>query len=137
MITQWMVDQELMSEAERAERQAAAADAEARNELVNPYWRRMPQLNTVGYLTTAAGGIVAGYAIGLLTGRFAVPFSKLLMNLSAAWLDVTDDAVDPRPYCQCRKTRGMADQAEAFITAPSHWPAPIRLWPKLRPPPSR
>lgn len=123
MITQRIVSQELMSEQEQASRQAAAgAEGGA-----NPYWQNQPQLNTVGYLTTIAGGMVAGYAIGLVTGRFAPPFSRLQMDLCAPWFNVTDDLVEPRPDCACRRTRGMADQgeADAFLSPPKHWKKPI------------
>lgn len=124
IVPQWLA-QELMSEAERVQRRAAAAEARARGEDPNPYWRHQPQLNTVGYHTTVVGGMAAGYAIGWLTGRFEPPFTRLQMNLVAKFLDVTDVDQPPRPDCVCRRARGSADQgsADVLITPPSHWPA--------------
>jgi molybdopterin/thiamine biosynthesis adenylyltransferase len=117
---------ELASPAERAARQAAAAAAVARGEDANPYWRDDPQLLTVGYLTTTAGAMAAGYVIGWLTGRFLPPFEQLQFDLAAPWLNVTDTTateVPPRPDCSCRRVHGWADQGvvDALITPPAHW----------------
>lgn len=121
MITPRIVSQELMSDEERANRQAAAV-LEG-NRPANPYWQTLPQINTVGYLTTTAGGMMAGYAIGWITGRFSPPFSRLQINLSAPWLGVTDDPVTPNQNCPCRRMRGMSDQGQVdmFISPPLHW----------------
>ena len=126
MIHPVRVSQELMSDEERRQRIAAAEQAEARGEKPDGYWLREAQLNTVGYITTAAGALAAGYAIGWIANRFEPPFTRLQMNLSAPFLDVTDADHSPRPDCPCRRIRGWADQsqAEAFITAPMHWPIP-------------
>jgi proteasome lid subunit RPN8/RPN11 len=121
------VSQELMSHEERAQRRHLANEAERRGEKPAAYWQEEPQLHTVGYLTTLAGGMAAGYAIGWLTGRFEMPFTKVQLNLSAPDLEVMslDDVVTPE--CRCQMMRGMADQAEsdAFVTAPPHWPTPV------------
>jgi hypothetical protein len=62
----------------------------------------MPQINTVGYLTTAAGSMAAGYALGLVSRRFQPPFTRLQMNLSQDLLDTTnEDSV--------RQTSAVAD----------------------------
>jgi ThiF family len=124
MIIPERLKQELMDEQERKRRLAAAADAQMRGENAGAYWLEEPQLNTVGYLTTAAGAMAAGYVIGWLTGRFDPPFSRLQMNLVAPLLDVTNETVEARKHCACRRVRGWADQAvaDAFITAPTHWP---------------
>ena len=129
MINPQRVAEELLSPKERERRQAAAQDALARGENPAPYWHGLPQLNTVGYLTTTAGALVAGYAIGWLTGRFKPPFSRLQMNLAAPFLDVTDDTTGARSYCACRRVRGWANQAaaDAFVSPPSHWPRAQRL----------
>jgi molybdopterin/thiamine biosynthesis adenylyltransferase/proteasome lid subunit RPN8/RPN11 len=121
--------QELMSDEERQRRRAAAEVAVAEGREGGAYWRSTPQLNTVGYLTTVAGAMAAGYAIGWLTGRFDPPFERLQMNLVARWLDVTDDELQPDPNCVCRRVRGWADQgnADALITAPAHWGTPILM----------
>ena len=129
MIVQWRLAQELMSEEEKAQRRAAAREAEARGEPGNGYWRDLPQLNTVGFVTTTAGAMIAGYAIGWLTGRFDPPFSRLQMNLVAPFLETAEINDTPRNFCACRRMRGTADQGQAdmLITPPEHWPAPIRL----------
>jgi len=128
MVDSTRLSQELMSQKDREQRRAAAALALERGE-ANPYWHEHAQLNTVGYLTTIAGAMVAGYAIGWLTGRFDPPFERLQLNLAGMLLDVTDSDEAPRTDCVCRRVRGWADQAlaDALITAPSHWPAPKRL----------
>jgi len=125
MIVPQRVAQELMSETERARRRLAADAACARGEEPDPYWQDQPQLNTVGYHTTMVGAMIAGYAIGWLTGRFDPPFARLQMNLVAPLLDVTDVDVSAGRDCVCRRIRGWADQgvADALITPPSHWPA--------------
>jgi hypothetical protein len=124
MITPERLTQELMPESEREARRRAAAAARLRGEGGEAYWFEEPQLNTVGYLTTAAGALAAGYAIGWLTGRFDPPFSRLQMNLVAPFLDVTNVDESARPFCACRRVRGWADQAnvDALVTAPGHWP---------------
>jgi hypothetical protein len=129
MIAPGTIAQELMSDAERAQRQRAANEAAARGEDPHPYWRDEQQLNTVGYLTTMAGALAAGYAIGWLTGRFDVPFSRVQLNLVEKLLGVVEPVDVPRPECVCRKVRGQADQAiaDCLITAPDHWPAAHRV----------
>jgi hypothetical protein len=123
MIDQQRVAQELMSEEEKAKRRVAAREALARGEPGNSYWRDLPQLSTVGYLTTTAGAMAAGYAIGWLTRRFDLPFGRLQMNLVAPLLDTVEPKATPRDFCTCRRMRGTADQgqADAFITPPHHW----------------
>ena len=125
MISSFRVSQELMSEGERRQRRDAAREARQRGENPNAYWHEEAQLNTVGYLTTAAGALAAGFVVGMVTGRFAAGFRRLQMNLSAEWFDVTDVDHSPRPECVCRSAMGSADQgaADAMITAPTHWPA--------------
>ena len=119
------VSQELMSAEERESRRVAAYAANPGGEPDSAYWEEIPQLNTVGYLTTTAGALAAGYAIGWITGRFEPPFERLQMNLLGyefeviAWEDVASDE------CACRRVRGWADQgyAEAWVSAPEHWPS--------------
>ena len=121
--------QELMSPDERAMRRAAAAAALDRGDDPNPYWSKEVQLNTVGYLTTTAGAMAAGYAIGWLTGRFEAPFERLQLNFGGKFVDATDLDEEARPDCVCRRMRGWADQAalDALITPPSHWRQPTVL----------
>lgn len=128
MIIPEQLTQELMDPAERAQRQAAAREAMRRGDHAGAYWRDLPQLNTVGYLTTIAGAMAAGYAIGWLTGRFGPPFERLQMNLQAPFFDVTNLEESADLECSCRKAIGWADQgaADALITAPRHWSASQR-----------
>lgn len=121
--------QELMSPEERKMRRSAAAEAARKGHNPNPYWQEHPQLNTVGYLTTTAGAMIAGYAIGWLTGRFATPFERLQLNLGGKFVDVVDLTESPRNECVCRRLRGKADQSapDSMITPPSHWPEPVML----------
>ena len=128
MVNATRVSQELMSADERAARRAAAALAHAEGGEPNAYWLDEPQLLTVGYLTTTAGAMAAGYAIGWISGRVSPPLVRLQLNMSAPVLDVTDvrsDHEPPRAGCTCRRLRGHADQGniDAFIHAPTHWPA--------------
>ncbi len=128
MIDPRRVAQELMSADERAQRLIAAAEAERRGDDPDPYWQTQRQINTVGYLTTSVGAMIAGYAIGLLTKRFDPPFQRLQMNFVARYLDVTDLPQQQRTDCSCARFRGWADQAnaDALISAPTHWPIPKR-----------
>lgn len=77
---------ELMPEGKREERRAAAKAAEGQGLNAEMYRRKRPQLPTVGHLTTAAAGIGAGYAIGLLTGRLKPPaaFFSATSSLTAS-----------------------------------------------------
>ena len=127
MIDPRRVAQELMSSEEREQRAAAAAAAQIRGDDPDPYWQRERQINTVGYMTSAVGAMLAGYAIGWLTRRFDPPFERLQMNFVAPFLDVTDLPQKQRSECACAKFRGWADQAsaEALVSTPSHWP-PVR-----------
>lgn len=128
MIDPRRVAQELMSGEERARRAAAAAEAEIRGDDPDPYWQRERQIDTVGYLTSAVGAMLAGYAIGWLTKRFDPPFERLQMNFVAPFLDVTDLRQEQRSECACARFRGWADQAnaEALVSSPSHWPPVLR-----------
>ena len=124
MIDPRRVAQELMSDEERARRLAASVATQAQGGNPDPYWQKERQINTVGYLTSSVGAILAGYGIGWITRRFEMPFERLQLNLVAPFLDVTDLPQDQRPNCACSKFRGWADQAstEALVSAPSHWP---------------
>jgi hypothetical protein len=95
----------------------------------NPYWAGIPQLNTVGYLTGVAGSMAAGFAMGWLTGRFDPPFSRVQFNIVSRYFDVQEIEDAPRAECGCRKAKGWGDQgvADALISAPSHWPVPVKL----------
>lgn len=124
MIAPQTIAQELMSPEEKARRRAAAAVAEPGD--ANAYWREMPQLNTVGYLTTVAGSLAAGYAMGWVTGRFDMPFARLQMDMMASHMGTVEIDDQRREDCACQGLRGTADQsaADSLVSAPSHWPDP-------------
>jgi len=124
LIEPWQVSLELMSPAEVAARQAAADAARARDELPDPYWRRSNPLLSVGHLTTVAGGLAAGYAIGLLTGKCGPPAEFFQFDTLAKDFGYVSAKVNPRPECACQKYIGWADQAgfASVINPPSHWP---------------
>jgi molybdopterin/thiamine biosynthesis adenylyltransferase len=125
MVTPERLSEELMPEEEKARRRAEAEAARLRGDDPGPYWHGTAQLNTVGYLTGAAGALAAAYAIGWITGRFNPPFSRAQMNLVAEYFDVQDIPQQACEDCACRRRRGWADQgaADALISAPGHWPA--------------
>jgi molybdopterin/thiamine biosynthesis adenylyltransferase len=129
MIDSQQVAQELMTESERGRRRVAAGEASTRGDNPNRYWRETPQLNTVGYLTTVAGAMATGYVIGMLTRRFDLPFTRMQMNLSARFLDVTDVPDLRRDHCDCNRLAGSADQGgiDPFVTAPWHWAKPLAV----------
>jgi len=126
-IDQMLLNQELMTEEDRRWRRVAAQEALEKGEPGGPYWQEEPQLDTVGFLTTAAGAIAAGYAIGWIAGRFDTPFELLEVCLLTPYLVKT--GLPREPNCDCGKARGWADQGNRYslITAPAHWPEPIVL----------
>ncbi len=123
MIDPVRVAQELMSAEERAAIKAASG-----NGTVPPEAHEIPQIDTVGYITTVSGTLAAGYAIGWLTGRFDPPFERMQMNLIADCLDVTNRPQKHSPDCNCRNSRGLADAGAALapFMVPAHW-KPVRL----------
>ena len=126
MVDPVRVTEELMTSEEQAQRLDAAKLATSRGESGAPYWRGMPQLNAVGYLTTATGALAAGYAIGWLTGRFEPPFEILQADLTQPeWAIADRPTLLTRP-CECRNLYGVADQGVdyALISPPEHWPEP-------------
>jgi proteasome lid subunit RPN8/RPN11 len=129
MVRAQRIAEELMSGEERGWREQEGEEARRRGEDPNPYWTGLPQLNTVGYLTGAAGALAAGYVIGWITGRFEPPFERMQMNLVAPFFDVQDIEQQSRDFCTCRRVRGWADQAraDALISAPKHWTPVCRL----------
>ncbi len=79
---------ELMTADEKRARQAAAKEAEKRGDNPDQYWRNQRQLHTVGYLTTTAGALTAGYAEGWLTGAFAMPHTAFQFDIGQVRLGV-------------------------------------------------
>jgi proteasome lid subunit RPN8/RPN11 len=117
------IGQELMSPDEQQRRRAAAIEARARGEDAHGYWRDIPQLNTVGYLTTAAASIGAGCAIGIVTGAFSSGFERAQWTLFTNPIDVLSWSDPPKDGCVCRRTRGIAGLSpqDQLVNCPSHW----------------
>ena len=115
---------ELMSDAELRERELAALAGAVRGQNPDQYWRRQRQFPTVGYLTTAAGAIAAGYVEGWLTGAFQIPHPSFQFDIGRERFGVVTPPTEYVSGCQCRIKRGWADQARPYrnVVRPSHWP---------------
>jgi hypothetical protein len=114
---------ELLSDTELRERELAAVAAAARGDDPDQYWHRRRQFHTVGYLTTLAGALAAGYVEGWLTGAFEPPHPSFQFDIGQQRLGAV---APPRlfvPGCNCQSQRGRADQAYAYrnVLRPPHW----------------
>lgn len=129
MISETRVLQELLPTAERAPPAAQAAMAQAHGERPDPILTTIPQIDTVGYITTTAGTLAAGFAIGWLTGRFSPQFERLQLDLVSDCLGAVERPQRRRSDCRCGNVRGYADQAAASapIKPPPHWPDVCRI----------
>lgn len=115
---------ELMSETELAERARQAAEAERRGGDPDAYWRGRPrQLHTVGYLTTTAGALLAGYAEGWLTGAFSMPHATFQFDPSKERLGVVAPPEEGVSDCSCAAEVGWADASRSrrSVAMPKHW----------------
>ena len=124
MISETRMLQELMPTEMRASASEQAALAQAVGERPDPILTAIPQIDTVGYITTTAGTLAAGFAIGWLTGRFSPDFERLQLDLVAHCLGAVDRPQSRLPECRCGRVRGHADQAasDAPVQCPPHWP---------------
>ena len=118
------VSQELMSEQERESRRVAAQAANPGGKPDSAYWEEIPQLNTVGYLTTTAGALAAGYAVGWITGTLRAPIRATPNEPLGSRVRGHCLGEKASGECACRRVRGWGDQgyAEAWVSAPEHWP---------------
>ena len=115
---------ELMSEGERRDREEQAANAAAMGLEADQYWKGRPrQLHTVGYLTTAAGALVAGYVEGALTGRFKIPHVEFQFDMGLPNFGFVASPLNQLSTCGCQSQIGWADAALPFknVAIPSHW----------------
>ncbi|MEM9420007.1 MAG: ThiF family adenylyltransferase [Planctomycetota bacterium] len=115
---------ELMPEREREEREKLAHDAAARGVEPDQYWQGKPrQLHTVGYLTTTAGALVAGYTEGILTGTFSPPHYDQQFDIAQQRFGFAAPPILARENCVCQKHLGWGEAALAFKNAslPRHW----------------
>ncbi len=121
---------ELMSDEEKEWRRRSAQAAQERGDDANQYWRgEPPQLLTVGCLTSALGSLGAGYVIGLLTGKFAMPHARFQLDVGAPFLGVVEIERQSAEGCPCGTRIGFADQARAdrSVGRPTHWPCAVRV----------
>ena len=114
---------ELMTNEEKAVRQKLAELAAKRGEDPDQYWkRRQRELHTVGYLTTAAGALGAGYVEGLLTGAFEMPHSTMQFDIGKCRLGSVAPPRERAGACDCDKYVGWGDAARSYrnIALPEH-----------------
>jgi len=126
-IDQKTLSYELMTEEERKWRREAAKEAEAKGLDGAQYWGGdPPQELTVGYLTSLAGSMAAGYAQNLLTGAARMPHQRFQFDVGWEKLGVVPVHGKRNPECSCERMIGFADQARAdrSVSRPPHWPPP-------------
>lgn len=123
-VDQNALSDELMSpeEIEVAKREAEAA--RERGDAAEAYWRgEPPQLPSVGYLTSCAGNIAAGYALNWLLGTAEIPHGRLQLDFGKPGLGLVTEDEAPSMGCVCNRFRGHADQGDLSILRPDHFPA--------------
>jgi molybdopterin-synthase adenylyltransferase len=125
MISPLRVEQELLPAESRLDPARQVEIAKAAGVRHDPILSAIPQIDTVGYITTTAGTLAAGFAIGWLTGRFEPRFERLQLDLVSPWLGAVDRPQSAKPDCACVRLRGYGDQCEwsPCIRVPAHWPA--------------
>lgn len=113
---------ELMTDEERAMRQSEANAAVARGDSPDPYWRSERQIHTVGYLTSAAGALAAGYAEGWLTGAFDMPHNAFQFDIGQPQFGMIPVRVGANG-CTCDARLGWGDLAKEYrnVARPKHW----------------
>lgn len=113
---------ELMTKEEKDRCRLAAAEAEARGEDGTVYWPgEGPQLPSVGYLTTVAGALAAGYALNWLLGTAAMPHSRFQFDIGRPEFAFTTDTRTQNPECSCARHLGWGDDGERSVTRPSRF----------------
>ena len=126
-IDQKVLAYELMSDEERKCRREAAKVAEEQGLDHTQYWGGEPPPElTVGYLTSLAGSMAAGYVQNLLTGSARLPHQRFQFDVGWEKLGVVCVEGKRGPDCSCWKTLGHGDQARAdrSVSRPDHWAAP-------------
>ena len=115
---------ELMSEAERDEKERQATEAAGRGDMVDQYWKGSPrQIHTVGYLTTVGGAMIAGYVEGALTGCFGIPHPEMQFDIGRERFGFVAAPVTVNDGCNCQSQFGWGDAAKPFknVAIPGHW----------------
>jgi molybdopterin/thiamine biosynthesis adenylyltransferase len=119
---------ELMTEEEKDRCRLAAAEAEARGEDGTVYWPgEGPQLPSVGYLTTVAGALTAGYALNWLLGTSSMPHTRFQFDIGCPEFAFTTDTRAKNAGCSCARYVGWGDDGERSVTAPAISGLPSRL----------
>jgi hypothetical protein len=119
---------ELMPPEEQQRCQVAAAAAIKRGEDGAAYWQGGPaQVPAVGYLTTAAGAMAAGYGLNWLLGTAAMPHQRMQFDLGQPEFGFVSVHDERRPECSCARFLGHGDQGEKAVTRPDHFPRTLRL----------
>ena len=116
--------QEVMSDGEREERKRQAEQAADRGEDPDQYWRSRPrQIHTVGYLTTTAGALAAGYAEGWLTGAFEMPHESFQFDIGRERLGCVAPPQGRIEGCRCLSLTGWGEAARPYrnVALPIHW----------------
>jgi hypothetical protein len=127
-VENWWLTYELMPDEERERRKEDGVAATLRGDDPGLYWGGdAPLLPTVGYLTTMAGSLVAGYAINWIAGTSEIPHPRFQLDVGAPEFGFVSVSRSRRPHCSCVRTVGHAQQAECSITRPSHWPQAVVL----------
>jgi len=127
-VSTWPITVECMTDQERAQRKEAAAEAAKRGEDGTLYWGGdVAQLPTVGYLTTNAGSLAAGYVINWLAGSSDLPHARFQFDVGQPEFGFIVIDRKRSADCACRKIVGHGDQGDAFVTRPPHWPKPMKL----------
>lgn len=123
MISPLRVEQELLPADARLDPAGQVAMATAAGVRHDPILSAIPQIDTVGYITTTAGTLAAGFAIGWLTGRFDPQFERLQLDLVSPCIGAVDRPQVADPDCRCTRSRGHADQCDRApaISVPAHW----------------
>ncbi len=115
---------ELMPDTERHEREAQAEAARECGIDGDQYWQGRPrELHTVGYLTTVAGAMAAGYAEGVLTGTFSPPHPEHQFDFATPRFGVVSPPLKARESCGCLARMGWGDAARPHtnLAAPPHF----------------
>jgi hypothetical protein len=81
----------------------------------------------VGYITTTAGGLLAGYALGYLLGVFSMPHARFQFDPGMPLMGAVAGRRAFRPHCSCNRNLAAADQALAdrSVSRPPHWRTPF------------
>jgi len=119
---------ELMSPEEQKRCRAAAAAAIKRGEDGTIYWQGgPPQVPAVGYLTTIAGAMAAGYGLNWLLGTAGMPHQRMQFDLGQSEFGFVGTFDERRPECSCARCFGHGDQGDRSVTRPAHFPPVIRV----------